>query len=540
MTAMTLHGATRSRSHLLRYWRGEVGLAWSFWLVGVVLVALQFAVPVLVSAVTEQGGYRSPEWVLVQILGMALLWLIVMIWWSVGLWRSALRTVRANKAAGRWTLWTLLARFMVVFVLVMSLALHAPTALIGRELIDIVFFDDPALPDYRLAVLPGGRELEIQGGIKYGLAADFAALLADNPGTRVLHLDSGGGRVGEARQVAAIVSAAGLDTFVRADCASACATIFLAGRNRLAETGARIGFHGIRFPGMSVAEEEQARRKWAEELGWANVSPHFIQQALQVPHTEIWYPDAAELQMGNVVTAFVPPGSLAPSRLAAELLERARGQGLDRAEGLLSAYGGQRLASLLLAGGIAAGPSLMSDLQRDIEAGVGLPALLAGLAAELRSIVREYGTRASWASSDRVARLLDGYGQSLAALAANGDDVSCSAFVLSGAGELSESMLQLHIPQLVQLAAGVIEAAANAARPDGAVLSAGSSDWQAFRGQVARAGHPADLIELLERPDLAGDRLCKAYLAAIDGTLAMEGSAGERMRVKLLRALTAM
>ena len=56
MTAMTLHGATRSRSHLLRYWRGEVGLAWSFWLVGVVLVALQFAVPVLVSAVTEQGG----------------------------------------------------------------------------------------------------------------------------------------------------------------------------------------------------------------------------------------------------------------------------------------------------------------------------------------------------------------------------------------------------------------------------------------------------------------------------------------------------
>ncbi len=57
--------------------------------------------------------------------------------------------------------------------------------------------DDPDVPDYTIHLLNGGTEIEIAGGIKYGLAEDFRKILKASGQVRVVHLDSIGGRLGE-------------------------------------------------------------------------------------------------------------------------------------------------------------------------------------------------------------------------------------------------------------------------------------------------------------------------------------------------------
>ncbi|MFX7559753.1 hypothetical protein ABTJ75_18850, partial [Acinetobacter baumannii] len=83
-----------------------------------------------------------------------------------------------------------------------------------------------------------GREAEIAGGIKYGLTRDFERLLDAQPGIRVVHLDSVGGRIGEGKKLNALIRARGLDTYVEANCMSACTLAFAGGTQRILRRGA--------------------------------------------------------------------------------------------------------------------------------------------------------------------------------------------------------------------------------------------------------------------------------------------------------------
>src|SRR5262249_57665242 len=84
------------------------------------------------------------------------------------------------------------------------------------------FKNDPCIPDYTIRVMRNGSELEIAGGFKYGLANDVEKVMQASPGVNVVHLNSIGGRVGEARRLARLIRAKGLTTYTSRQCLSAC------------------------------------------------------------------------------------------------------------------------------------------------------------------------------------------------------------------------------------------------------------------------------------------------------------------------------
>src|SRR6185369_12618268 len=107
---------------------------------------------------------------------------------------------------------------------------------------------------YSLRLIRDGSEAEIAGGLKFGVAAQAAALFASAPNLKVLHLNSPGGRVGEAIELAELVRARGLATYSATSCVSACTVVFAAGRERYLRAGARLGFHRGIFAGNENAE----------------------------------------------------------------------------------------------------------------------------------------------------------------------------------------------------------------------------------------------------------------------------------------------
>lgn len=85
--------------------------------------------------------------------------------------------------------------------------------------------------------------LILQGGISTGIAIKLKEALAANPNITTLVLSSPGGNPEEARAIYTVVKEAGLNTWVPEgkSCMSACAEIFLAGKERII-TGV-VGFH---------------------------------------------------------------------------------------------------------------------------------------------------------------------------------------------------------------------------------------------------------------------------------------------------------
>jgi hypothetical protein len=167
------------------------------------------------------------------------------------------------------------------------------------EGVDMALLDDPSLPPYSVRLMRGGTEAEIAGGFKYGLAREAERLFADAPQLHVVHLNSAGGRLGEAVKIARLITRRKLDTYTAATCASACAVVYAAGHERYLLRGARLGFHRSVFAGSENAEAMKRL------LLSAGIAPALVDRAVAQPAESIWYPTDAELAQARVVTTFV-------------------------------------------------------------------------------------------------------------------------------------------------------------------------------------------------------------------------------------------
>jgi ATP-dependent protease ClpP protease subunit len=109
-------------------------------------------------------------------------------------------------------------------------------------------------PRYALRILRDATELEITGPLDFGISSAVSTLLENHPSIHTLHLNSEGGRLAEADVLRKLVMQRGLNTYVATQCASACVTVFVAGKNRWLSRGAEIGLHSPYFPGSSDEE----------------------------------------------------------------------------------------------------------------------------------------------------------------------------------------------------------------------------------------------------------------------------------------------
>jgi hypothetical protein len=288
-------------SYITRHWRGELSLPVSYWvnntLLSIALMAL------LLSAPWRQFVEKSPRLYSAAIVGVWILLFVVTLWQAVGTWRSANTYVGAGK--GR--LWANAAKIALLIGIVAT----------GKEFVfsgipQIIEYSklaagrDP-LGTYHIRLIRNATEIEIAGSIVFGLTDDVSRELDAHPGVRIIHLNSLGGRVSEARNLRNLISAKQLTTFTGIGCYSACTLAYAAGARRLIAADAALGFHQYAFPGAKPGDLDAVYK--VDKADWLarGFTAQFIERAFTTPHTDLWKPSHDELLAAHVVTGY--PGT---------------------------------------------------------------------------------------------------------------------------------------------------------------------------------------------------------------------------------------
>ncbi len=351
-STMTLAKATwrpteiRTRNPILRYWQGGYPLGPSYWLVNVLIgVAAEIGLPLIIHSFDPDDTVDPmPRFWLLAASGAVLA--CFTIWLRVGVWRSAQRRAEQRRRFGPNAFWPRLAQIMVVPPLLLDAVILYLIVVFAGVYYPIAFEGDPDMPSYTVNVLQDGKALSVVGGIKFGLVHDIEAALDDNPAVKTIYLQSPGGRLGASEQVAQLVSARGLDTYVSDHCESACTRIFVAGRKRLLQAGGRLGFHSGRTDAdVPSALLSGINNAFAAKYVAAGVDANFMRRAEAVSPQSMWYPTDAELITANVITAVVPSpavGGSGSTTMAATALPPAAAPGSGPA---VSAHVNRRAAA---------------------------------------------------------------------------------------------------------------------------------------------------------------------------------------------------
>lgn len=279
-------------SFLVRHWRGDLPLWQSYWINSVLLaVIVGRAVAWLGEWLSSHVGAREVS--LGALASMAVI-TAISVWSSVGTWRAAGRTAEHGGSPG----WGRLARAMIV----LGAFLFAAQTLSGKlglsEYLAVIRGDREPGPPPKVVRLPDGHSILFIGGLHEGSSAELKRVLQSAPAVKNLVLESPGGWLTEAKAIADLVRQRGLDTHVESSCLSACTIVMLAGRNRTAAGGAKIGFHRSR----RLVGDKGKERDLDEIYKVSGVSQSFIARVNETPTDSIWYPDREELLESHVIT----------------------------------------------------------------------------------------------------------------------------------------------------------------------------------------------------------------------------------------------
>jgi hypothetical protein len=279
---------------ILAHWRGEFSLGASYWINGA-LLNVCFAVLFVILGDGVKNNVGSAPWLLG--LSAAIVFCpIVLVWQSVGIWRSA---SKHQTRTGR-LLWARVAKFFVIIGILRAFGDLGAVMPVAGETFTMAFGDKYGPPTFRL--LRNGTELEFAGGLSSGVHNEFTKFLAAAPQVKVLHLKSIGGRIAEARVIAREVKNRQLITYVSTFCESACTEIFLAGRQRWAAPTAKIGFHSPSIPGADYESLTSARKDELSYLVSQGVTKQFAERAVTTDSDSMWFPSTQEMLAAGVLT----------------------------------------------------------------------------------------------------------------------------------------------------------------------------------------------------------------------------------------------
>ncbi|AWM87130.1 hypothetical protein [Microvirga sp. 17 mud 1-3] len=308
------------RSFIARHWRGEFPLWISYWIFGFFAnVALLIFSGVVSATLTPAGGY-DPTKILIMLIAIWAAVGLVAVWQMMGIWRSANRYIDQKHK----TLWPTLAKIAVILGVLRVIIDFTQSGYPQlRETYQIVFYDDPTIPDYSIRVMRNGTEVEVAGGFKFGLDDDFNRVIKALPNLRVVHLNSDGGRIGEAKKLYRTIQKLGLTTYTSDRCQSACTIAFAAGRERWILRNAKLGYHASSFPGMTAQEIRDADQEGRDLYIASGITPDFVRRALSTPNESMWTPNPDELIAGRAISGVVDSSRYAASGFGANLTREA-------------------------------------------------------------------------------------------------------------------------------------------------------------------------------------------------------------------------
>ena len=171
----------------------------------------------------------------------------------------------------------------------------------GADAADKPSSDKDHEPHY-FRVLRQGKELSFYGEIVGGVAKELDALLKAHPDATILHLNSPGGSVHEARRMSVMVTEARIATITDSYCNSACVIVFLGASQRYMTPDARIGFHHESMENGTAAEIAASEKFDETFMASRGLAKAFLEKAFSTPATDIWTPSTKELTDAKVVT----------------------------------------------------------------------------------------------------------------------------------------------------------------------------------------------------------------------------------------------
>jgi hypothetical protein len=284
-----------SSGYVVRHWRGELPLPTSYWVNSVLLSIGIFVLLGIAGVVLKNVQVRTAAIIGVLLLGPLP---IVIVWSAVGIWRSASRHVsRGGRAA-----WAVLAQIVTVVGVLLTLPSLLTNLMPTLKEYALIAVDRDPLAPIDVGVTADGGTMVLRGMFGTGSAERVRQHLAQSGSIRTLMLDSPGGRLREARDIADLVRQRGLDTYIETHCESACTYVFLAGAERAATPNARIGFHQPGFAGFNVAVQREATKEMLEVYRASGLPQSFLDRIAQTENKSMWHPTSDELVESNVVT----------------------------------------------------------------------------------------------------------------------------------------------------------------------------------------------------------------------------------------------
>jgi len=290
------------------HWQGLLPLELSYWVnVFVIGIALLFITPPLFQYFSDsEASSRLRGLIIIAFYAVIT---GISVWQLTGLYRSADKHTSRGGSTG----WAMIAKLMVLIG-------------IGRYCYDMnqtgvpfilesgkLVVGTSQLPPLSIRVMNQGTEVELLGGLEFGTSNHLSQVLVDNPSIRIIHLNSMGGRIAEAKKLALLVKKNKLITYSKTQCLSACPIVFLAGKEKLLGDSAKLGFHSASFGDVSGSEVEELNKSLLSQLDKANVPSWFVKKVSEISSKDVWNPSKDELIKAGVIDKVVDSGNYALS-----------------------------------------------------------------------------------------------------------------------------------------------------------------------------------------------------------------------------------
>ncbi len=299
-TAASPHGG---RNYFSRHWQGECSLTKSYWLnfiaTGILLEFLLAIYPEELITSTLHDFYIY--------IALYCITFIVISWQTVGVWRSADNHIRKTKRK----FWATSAKIAVALVLLCT-GLLLKELLPGLHKFSSNIAGDISVGNYSIRVMPNRKEVEIDGGIKFGLTKELSKIFDRYPAIRVVHLNSYGGRVVEARRLREFIEAKNLDTSTNRGCFSACTIAYMGGASRFIYGEKKLGFHRYGTADAEAGFMQQAVaqsfKKDESVFILKGASGKFMQHIYSTSPENVWFPENDVLRRNHIITDIAEEG----------------------------------------------------------------------------------------------------------------------------------------------------------------------------------------------------------------------------------------
>lgn len=226
--------------------------------------------------------------------------LIILLWQTIGAFRSASISIRQNGSSAHF--------YCVLAVMLVSatFVLGSFATLSGGSIDYRQAAVDAYTPPEKQFLLSQSRTgvLSFTGDIGRGATAALREAAQELSAGTQLTINSWGGLIVEARGMAKVVKEFGLSTHVVERCYSACTLVFIAGSKRSLGPQGELGFHQynvyaqLPLPWIKPgAEQEKDAALFREK----HVADWFLKKAYSTPHQSIWVPQRDELTAAGVI-----------------------------------------------------------------------------------------------------------------------------------------------------------------------------------------------------------------------------------------------